>query len=208
MNDGNSATTSPFDDQAATWDDDPAKVARAAEIAETIAAVVPLDPSMRLLEYGAGTGLLSQALRDRVGPVTLADSSAGMRAVVQSKIDAGALPGARVWSLDLEVDPAPDERFDVIVTVLTLHHISRPATVLHAFAGLLETGGHLGIADLEKEDGSFHGADFDGHHGFERDALAADLDRAGFSDVRFTACTPLEKHGGSYPVFLATATRR
>lgn len=198
---------SPFDEKAATWDDDPAKIARAAEIAEKIAGEVPLHRSVRLLEYGAGTGLLAQALRDRVGPATLADSSAGMRQVMQAKIDAGALPNARVWPLDLEVDPAPAERFDLIVTVLTLHHISRPATVLEAFAGLLETGGHLCIADLEKEDGSFHGADFDGHRGFERDILTADLVGAGFSDVRFTACTPLEKHGGSYPVFLAIAVR-
>jgi len=36
---------------------------------------------------------------------------------------ASAIPGARVWDLDLSSDPPPDEQFDLVVTVLTLHHI-------------------------------------------------------------------------------------
>jgi len=50
---------------------------------------------MRMLEYDAGTGLVTQALRDSVGPVTLADTSTGMREVVHAKIAAGALTDAR-----------------------------------------------------------------------------------------------------------------
>ena len=49
------------------------------------------------------------------------------------------------------------------------------ARVLSAFAGMLVPGGYLGIADLEREDGSFHGADFDGHHGFERPAMRSEI---------------------------------
>ena len=196
----------PFDDKAATWDDDPTKVERAAAVARTITEAVPLTPSTRLLEYGAGTGLVTQALRDAVGPVTLADRSAGMREVMQAKIDAGVLAGARVWELDLETAPAPDEQFDLIVTVLTLHHIRDLGRVLDGFARLLAPGGRLCIADLEKEDGSFHGADFDGHRGFERTALARDLAAAGFADPAFTDCTQLEREGRSYPVFLATCS--
>ena len=67
-------STNSFDERAATWDDDPAKVERAGVVAGAISATVPLDGSLRMLEYGAGTGLVTQALRDRVGPVTLADT--------------------------------------------------------------------------------------------------------------------------------------
>ena len=42
-----------------------------------------------MLEYGAGTGLVSQAMRDAVGPVTMADTSGGMRDVMRAKVDAG-----------------------------------------------------------------------------------------------------------------------
>jgi predicted TPR repeat methyltransferase len=200
-------STDRFDEKAATWDTDPAKVERAAAVARAIAATVALDPSMRMLEYGAGTGLVTEALRDAVGPVTLADTSRGMREVMQAKVDAGALVDARVWALDLATEAAPDEEFDLIVTVMTLHHIPDLARVLAGFSDLLAPGGHLCVADLEKEDGSFHGADFDGHHGFERSALEADLRAAGFTEVTFAKCCDLVRDGVTYPVFLATCVR-
>lgn len=197
---------STFDERAATWDD-PAKIERAAVVARAIAEAVPLSPSTRLLEYGAGTGLVTQALRDEVGPVTLADTSAGMRAVMEEKVRTGALPDARILDLDLATEPPPDERFDLIVTALTLHHIPDLAPVLRAFATLLGRGGRLAIADLEAEDGSFHGDDFEGHHGFERAALAAQLEDAGFTDVEFRPCGTVERPSGTFAMFLATARR-
>lgn len=200
-------TTDRFDEKAATWDADPAKVERASEVARRIAATVPLDRSMRMLEYGAGTGLVTQALRDAVGPVTLADTSAGMRDVMASKIEAGVLADARIWALDLATEPPPDERFDLIVTVMVLHHIPTLDVVLAGFARLLEPGGHLCIVDLEKEDGSFHGVDFDGHHGFERAGLTSDLGATGFTGVTITDCSHMVRDGVRYPLFLATCVR-
>jgi ubiquinone/menaquinone biosynthesis C-methylase UbiE len=161
-----------------------------------------------VLEYGAGTGLVTQALADRVGPVTLADSSAGMRAVLHEKIAAGALPeSARVWDLDLERQPAPDERFDLVVSSMVMHHVKDPAGVLSGFASLLDPGGQVCIADLDSEDGSFHTYDFGGHHGFDRDEIAAALEAAGFTDVRTQDCTEIHKEGRAYSVFLATGAR-
>lgn len=193
-----------FDDRAATWDD-PAKIERAAMVARVIGETIPLAPTMRLLEYGAGTGLVTQALRDEVGPVTLADASTGMRAVMEEKVRTGALTDARIWALDLSVDPVPDERFDLILTVLTLHHIHDLDPVLHAFGSLLVDGGVLGIVDLEAEDGSFHGEGFAGHHGFDRTELTARLEAAGFADVAFHPCGTVTRPDGTYAMFLATA---
>jgi ubiquinone/menaquinone biosynthesis C-methylase UbiE len=139
--------------------------------------------------------------------VTLADTSRGMREVAQAKIDAGSLEDARVWALDLATERPPDEQFDLIVTVLTLHHIVDLDTVVDGFARLLRPGGHLCVVDLEHEDGSFHGEGFAGHHGFERPALAARLTRHGFGDVSFRACHHIVRDGVTYPLFLATARR-
>ena len=196
-----------FDERAATWDDDPAKRERAAVVAAAIRQAIPLDGSERLLEYGAGTGLVSQALRDSVGAVTLADTSAGMREVMLAKIAAGAITDARVWDLDLATHPAPAERFDLVVTVLTLHHIHDVDTVLARFGGLLEEGGRLCIVDLEQEDGSFHGADFDVHQGFERSQLAAQLAAVGFTGIEFRKCHHIVRDGATYPMFLAICAR-
>ncbi|MEZ5374672.1 MAG: class I SAM-dependent methyltransferase [Microthrixaceae bacterium] len=195
-----------FDERAATWDD-PAKVKRAGTIAEVIAEAVPLRRDMRLLEYGAGTGLTTLALRDRVGPATLADSSQGMRDVMATKIESGELTDARIWDLDLATQPVPDECFDLIVTVMTLHHIDDVPAVLRAFAELLDDDGYLCVADLEQEDGSFHGEGFVGHRGFDRSQLIDDLTAAGFEDVEMRECGDVERDSGTFPLFLASARR-
>jgi ubiquinone/menaquinone biosynthesis C-methylase UbiE len=200
-------STDNFDEKAATWDADPAKVERARAVARVVRADVPLDRSTRLLEYGAGTGLVTQALRDAVGPVTMADASGGMREVMHAKVDAGTIPDARVWDLDLVTGPIPDERFDLVVTVMTLHHILDLDAVLSGFARLLVEGGHLCVVDLDEEDGSFHGLDFAGHPGFDRPALAARLTAAGFTDIAFRDCHHVIRNGARYPLFLAVCVR-
>ena len=198
-----------FDDRAATWDDDPAHVERAQAVARTIRDAVPLDMSTRLLEYGAGTGLVSQALGNAVGPITLVDTSAGMRQVMQDKISAGAITHARVLDLDLATAPVPEleEQYDLVVTVLTLHPIHGLTTVLSNFVTLLAPGGRLAIVDLDKEDGTFHPAGFDGHHGFEHAELAADLEQSGLGDITFQPCHQIVRDGHTYPLFLAIASR-
>jgi hypothetical protein len=82
--------------------------------------------------------------------------------------------------------------------------------VLTGFASLLGDGGDLCVVDLEREDGSFHSSDvdFDGHRGFDRTALAAQLKAAGFTDVQFEQCYEIEKEGGRFPLFLAMCALR
>jgi cyclopropane fatty-acyl-phospholipid synthase-like methyltransferase len=199
---------SDFDARASTWDSDPEKVRRAQAAATAIRAAVPLDASTRLLEYGAGTGLVAQFLAPDVGSVTLAEPSSGMRAVMADKIADARLPAsARVWDLDLTEAPAPDERFDVIVSVMTLHHVVELTRVLESFVTLLSGGGHLCVVDLQSEDGSFHRHDpaFEGHHGFAVAELTERLQAAGFVDVQIDGCGELEKDGTIYPLFLAVA---
>jgi predicted TPR repeat methyltransferase len=197
-----------FDAAATTWDLEPGKVHEARRLAEAITTRLSLTGRERLLEYGAGTGLVSQALVAHVGTVTLADSSEGMRRVAAEKVAGGLLPaGTRIWDLDLESGSAPDERFDLVVASLVLHHVHDVPGVLSGLRGLLEPNGHVAIADLDTEDGSFHAHlhDFDGHPGFDRGQLARWLEEAGFEDVEVRDFTTIDKDGTPFPVFLATA---
>jgi predicted TPR repeat methyltransferase len=194
-----------FDDRAATWDDDPAKRERARQAAASIRNAVPLASATRVLEYGAGTGLVSQALRPLVGPITLADTSAGMRDVLAQKIASGALTDARVWDVDLGTSEPPGEEFDLVVAVMALHHVEDVGAVLARFKALLARGGHLCVVDLEAEDGSFHGDDFHGHDGFDTGEFAGSITRAGFAGVQVERCGEMTRHGRSYPLFLAVA---
>jgi len=202
-------TIADFDTRAATWDDDPTKVERARAIAAAIARAVPLAPSMSALEYGAGTGLLGFMLRDRLGELTLADVSDGMLEVAARKIAASGDARVRAVKLDLLADPLPQERYDLVFSAMTLHHIPDTAGILRAFRSILRAPGYLCVADLDREDGSFHGAGFDGHQGFDRDELAIAARAAGFASASFTTAYEMRKPvtGGmrTFPIFLMVA---
>jgi predicted TPR repeat methyltransferase len=197
-----------FDAMATTWDDDPAKVERARIVADLVAERLDLGPSTSVFEYGAGTGLVSQHLSPLVGPITVSDPSEGMRAAMADKVRDGTLPsGTRILPTDLDADPPPGERFDLVVTVQVLHHVTDLGRVLAGLAALTAPGGHLAVCDLEQEDGSFHGDGFGGHHGFDRTSLGDQLRAAGFTDVSFEHAYDLRKHDHDYPLFLALASR-
>jgi ubiquinone/menaquinone biosynthesis C-methylase UbiE len=206
---GSEHTVQDFDARAATWDDDPTKVARARAIADAILREVPLAASMEALEYGAGTGLLGFMLRHRFADLTLADVSEGMLEVASKKITAARDPNVRAINLDLMSGSSPDRRFDVIFSAMTLHHIADTEGILRRFRAVLKQPGFLCIADLDTEDGSFHGAGFDGHRGFDRADLAVKARAAGFATVRFSTAHEMNKDvaGGTrtFPIFLMVA---
>lgn len=195
-----------FDERAATWDDDPKKVERARMAARSVRSLVDLRRDMRVLEYGAGTGLLSQHLVNEIGPLTLADPSEGMRAVLAEKAEGGVFPGAEVSDLDLS-QRVPDDRFDLVMSLLALHHIPDLPPVLAGFSKVLDEGGILCAIDLEKEDGSFHKPGFEGHNGFDRDELSQLFADAGFGPTTFEHCFDLDKNNRTYGLF-AAVTRR
>ncbi len=200
-----------FDSQARAWDANPLFRERAEKIAQAIRAEIRLDKTMAALDYGCGTGLLSFPLKDELGHITLKDSSAGMLDVLREKITAEHVANMTVRQADLTAEPLPTERYDLIYSAMTLHHIPDTAAILKAFHTLLNPGGHLCIADLDREDGSFHGLEFDVHHGFDRAELTALAAHAGFSGIRFRTVFEIIKPqpGGerAYPVFLLCAGR-
>ena len=199
-----------FDDEAATWDDDPGHEARQVAVAEAIAATLALDSSVRAVDVGGGTGRLSILLADRVGSVVVTDPSAGMMQVARERIETSGLGDRlRAVQADLTTDHL-EGTYDVAWSSMALHHVKDLDALLAAVASLLVTGGRVAIADLEKDpDGAFHAAkvDFDGHHGFDRDQLTEQLTRAGFTDVAFVDATTIVKEDREFGVFLCTATK-
>ncbi len=199
-----------FDDEAATWDDDPGHEERQQAVARAIAETLDLGPETRALDVGAGTGRLSIVLADRVGSVVVTDPSGGMVRVAGERIEeAGLSNRLRAVQADLTKDRI-DGVFDVAWSSMALHHVHDLHALLTSVAGLLAAGGRLAIADLDRDpDGAFHAdkVDFDGHHGFDREQLADQLTRAGFGDVTFGDATTVLKNDREFGVFLCTATK-
>jgi ubiquinone/menaquinone biosynthesis C-methylase UbiE len=198
---------SDFDAKARTWDQDHAKLERAAAVARAIREAVQLRPDTSVLDYGCGTGLLGFALLPHVGHVTMADTSREMLSVVVEKIAATGARHVVTAHLDPAASALPDGPYDLVCTLMTLHHVPDTDAILARFHAALGPGGHVCVADLDAEDGSFHGEGFEGHKGFSRRQLAARLERAGFRDVRYATPFEIEKGGRRYPVFLAVARR-
>ena len=200
--------TSSFDARAQTWDDDPRRRKLAESIFAALEQAVPLRAEWAALDYGAGTGLLALALAARVRRVLAVDSSAGMLAVLAQKAQAS---GANVETrhADFATDALPAGPFDLVASAMTLHHVADVAGLLRKFFALLAPGGRIALADLDAEDGSFHGANAPGvHHlGFDRAALGRQLADAGFADVRFADAARSEKNGRAYSVFIAAARK-
>jgi ubiquinone/menaquinone biosynthesis C-methylase UbiE len=202
---------SHFDSKARQWDDNPVFQERGLKIAQAVRRAVPLHPGMSALDYGCGTGLLSFPLKHELGAIVMADSSGGMLEVVNEKIAAQGAVNMTTLQLDLLAAPPPAQRFDLIVTAMTLHHVPDTDHILRIFHDLLNPGGYLCIADLDQEDGSFHGIEVDVHHGFDQVDLGRRTTQAGFADVQFQTVFSIAKERQSgtrdYPVFLMTARR-
>ena len=204
-------TQTHFDKSAGEWDQKQRRVALARAIAENI-ATLPLHQNMKALEYGCGTGLVGLAIAPRLGSLLAMDTSKGMLEVLAGKIEEQGLTNVTPVCLDLTVE-ACDQRFDLIFSAMTLHHIGETEIILEKFYHLLNDYGTLAIADLDREDGSFHseGAG-EKHYGFSREELSETLIGLGFSSVNFKTVHTIQKvneDGSSrdYPVFLLTAQK-
>ena len=205
-----------FDAKAREWEQNPVFRERGEKLAAAIRARVPLHTGMRVLDYGCGTGALSFPFANEVGAALLADHSAGMLAVCAEKIAGQGLSHYTTSQLDLMSGPMPadlvtEARFDLVVTAMTLHHVPDTDRILRIFYDLLAPGGHLCVADLDREDGSFHGPEVDVHWGFERAALGAKIAAAGFVEHQFDTVYAISKDSDTgprdYPVFLMHARR-
>ena len=193
-----------FDTEARSWDLDPKKTERAKAFAKEILEFIQFPPGAKAMEFGCGTGILSFQLKSSISEITLVDTSEGMLEVLEEKIQASKLAHFHPLLVNLLEEPLPNVRFDAIYTLMTMHHIRDIRSILDVFHQLLKPGAYFCMADLVKEDGSFHNdPNFDGHNGFKHDELARLLQNAGFEEIK------REKEGKQeiYPLFMLIARK-
>ncbi len=197
-----------FDLAAATWDLTDRRVQLAHAVADAISERVALSRDLEVLDFGCGTGLVTLALAPKVGPITGADTSPGMLKTLAEKARARAIP-VQLKSLDASEVGGLGGPYHLIVSSMTLHHVADVPALFHQFAEHLRTGGRVALADLDREDGSFHEDSTGVHHqGFQREQVKVWLEEAGFQEVQLGTATTVHKAEKAYPVFLATARKR
>jgi SAM-dependent methyltransferase len=195
-----------FADRAADWDRVGHRVDNVENIATAIRGRVPFEPTMEIMDFGSGTGLLLERVAPLVRKICAVDTSPSMNAQLADK--AGSL-GCELEILEVDLTVTRlERRFDGIISSMTLHHVENVGALFQVFHGLLNDGGFLALADLVTEDGSFHPDNEGVHHfGFDRDALIGMARDAGFRDPEVATASILRKPHGDFPVFLLTATR-
>jgi tRNA (cmo5U34)-methyltransferase len=205
---------SRFDQAAAEWDANPSRVALARAVADAIRDRVPLKPSMHVMDCGAGTGLVALRLQPHVATIAAMDSSRKMLKVLAAKVAAAHIGNVTTRFWDMEQGPSPETGFDAVVSSMTLHHLNDTRRIAHRLCEALKPGGWLALADLDREDGTFH-ADPTGvhHHGFDRRKLVSLLRQAGFVGVSARTAHWLTRPGAdgkprTYGIFLITGRKR
>lgn len=201
-----------FDTKAAEWDNNPMHRDRSEAIANEIKILIPLNREMTALEYGAGTGITSFLLKDNLKEITLMDSSSEMIRVIKEKIKSSNAKNLKTLNFNLETEEYNDRKFDLIFTQMVLHHINDIERIIKTFHRLLKPNGHLVIADLYEEDGSFHGDGFTGHNGFNIGSLSDLLSKNRFSDISHKTCFVIDRKisetdSKQFEVFILAAKR-
>ncbi len=199
-----------FDRVAAGWDNNPSRVALAKAIAEAILKTVPVSLDMKVLDFGAGTGLLTLGLLPYVGRITAVDASGEMLRVLAGKLKSLDIQNVETRHGDIGKDPLPEAEYSLVVSSMVLHHIADIPRTLMLLRRCLRLGGWIALADLDSEDGSFH-SDPTGvfHKGFGRGQICRWLKEAGFIEVNIRSAYRMvrSQHDGTtreYPIFLIT----
>ena len=197
--------TDHFKERAAEWDKGSIRVNGAKTIADAIQKKVILDSNMSIMDFGVGTGLLGFEIAKLVNRVVGVDTSQNMLEKLKEKNSSGL----NIEPLHLDIVKNPiDEKFNGIISSMTLHHIEDLKLFFETIYKNLNEDGFIAIADLESEDGTFH-SDNAGvfHFGFDENELCKIVSSCGFKEVEFKNINTINKPHRDFEVFLLSAKR-
>jgi len=139
---------SRFDEEAGQWDQNPGRVEVARAVGTLICRRISLQSNWRVLDYGAGTGLLTLCIQPFVAEITALDTSDGMTAELRRKLATAHIENVQVRLWDLGAEPYPDSDFDLVVSSMTMHHIANVPLVSKRMAEALRPGGRFPLPTL------------------------------------------------------------
>jgi predicted TPR repeat methyltransferase len=172
--------TNEWDEYAGDWDSDEEVVQYSEKAYQSLLSVVSLE-GLRVLDFGCGTGRLTERLAQSSANVVGLDTSPAMLAVLERK----QLPHVSTVEFVLTEElvgncPLLAPRFDLIVASSVCAFLDNYEGTLSLLKSLLVSGGLFVQWDwLSEVEG--------GGHGFTHEAVSGALARAGFADVSVTS---------------------
>jgi len=196
-----------FHQKAADWDGQTIPQQLSQTIGPAIIENIHLHPNMEVMDFGAGTGLLSTHIVPLVKSVAAVDISQSMLTQLTSKPE--FKDKVTAFCQDILKEPLNRE-FDLIISAMAMHHVEDTSLMLQRFAEHLKPGALIALADLDAEDGTFHPPQTEGvfHLGFEREVFQRQLETAGFEEIEFFTAHIVRKDHQEFPIFLIKGRKR
>ncbi|MBN1973847.1 MAG: class I SAM-dependent methyltransferase [Sedimentisphaerales bacterium] len=203
-----------FDKEAALWDENPARVKLAHDVAHAVTKQITLKPDMDVMDFGCGTGLLTLELQPYVRSITGVDNSQGMLDIFNTKVNKLKLGNIKSLLIDLDKGRKLTGNYQIVLSGMTLHHIKEIEPLFEQFYNIISPGGYLCLVDLDLDNGKFH-RDNTGvfHFGFSRTALRKIFTDTGFENVKDITAAEVTKptidgEMKTFTVFLMTGQKK
>ncbi|MCI5166181.1 MAG: class I SAM-dependent methyltransferase [Candidatus Electrothrix sp. GM3_4] len=182
------------------------RVANVEKIARSMLQVVAFNPSMDIMDFGSGTGLLLEKIAPFVHSISAVDISQSMHEQLEKKRHRLGCE-LEIMKMDLSKSVI-DRKYDGIISSMTMHHVEDIALMFSRFYSMLNNNGFITIADLYTEQGDFHTENIGVFHfGFDHQKLIDIAGNAGFGYAKTIPASTVHKPQGDFPVFLLTATK-
>lgn len=117
-------------------------------LAPAFADFARIEPGMRVLDVGAGTGALADELVRRLGPAGVAAAEPSPRFVAGLR---ARLEGVDVREAPAEALPWPDESFDAAFAQLVISFVGDPPAAAAELARVVRPGGVVAVCMWDEE---------------------------------------------------------
>ncbi|HYF91893.1 MAG TPA: methyltransferase domain-containing protein [Symbiobacteriaceae bacterium] len=120
----------------------------APEQIEPVLEAAGIGPADRVVDVGCGTGFMLLGAARLARQVVGIDVTPAMLAEAKRRVDEAGLTNVTLREATAEALPFADQRFDVALTRLTLHHFGNPGRVLGEMHRVLRPGGRIVLCDI------------------------------------------------------------
>jgi len=187
-----------WDDCANDWDTNIDAITYAKNAYETLIQKVSIEGKV-ILDFGCGTGLLTERLATLAKRIVAIDTSPNMINILEAKHLCNVVPLTEKLTLKLvKQNPEFVNKFDIVVVSSVFSFLPDYASILNILKTLLCPGGFLVQWDWLSSDDN---AEF----GLSESKIKKTLTAAGFHNIVLTKPFALDGKNGSMPVIMGVA---
>ncbi len=185
-----------WDDYAGMWEQDESTHEFSRSVFETLTQITSIDRK-HILDFGCGTGLLSQRMHESAKSIVALDASEAMIEELDKKALEKVEPVVDVLSRGLAAQhPAFRKQFDLVVASSVCGFLANYQDVVDIIYSILENGGHFVQWDWLKEDSSSQ------DYGMTAARIKSSLYSVGFNDVSVSEAFTIETKTGKRSVIM------